>query len=544
MNVVFEAPGPGQWALDRSHMPGGCTPLVQELMSATEPTAMRRVFAELGAPVETMSVAFVHGHIYTRLRPLIAPDRPSAKSPPKWVLKLVVRVHPEMRRRARTAAHVFASAPWNAVIHDWHHGGRAAIVAGNLALQDVPIAQLDDAELMVHLRECWHNCLRNWEQHFWLHGYDLGPLGRFLYAAESWGVPADDLLSLLEGASPSTSGPAREGASIAALVRATGVEPATLDELRSLSTEIDAAVTAYLREREWVLFSRYDFDGLTLGERPDVVLGSILASAALDTTAQVQARTQVVRAAVPAKHHTEFDQLLASARDAMDLRDDNGPVTAEWPAGLVRRALLEVGARLVAAGRSDRRELAIELLPSELAATGVAELPDGNELQARADARGAQRLLAAPAVLGSPEAAPPLDVLPHALSQMVGAVQAVVRHLGMDGQVAASGLHGVGIGTRSVTAVARVAASPEDALDRLQPGEVLVVACTTPAYNLVLSLAGGIITAAGGPMSHAAVLARELGIPAVVGAHAALVMVPDGATVTIDPVAGTVSVLP
>lgn len=344
MNVVFEAPGPGQWALDRSHMPGGCTALVQELMSATEPTAMRRVFAELGAPVETMSVAFVHGHIYTRLRPLIAPDRPSAKSPPKWVLKLVVRVHPEMRRRARTAADVFASAPWNAVIHDWHHGGRAAIVAGNLALQDVPIAQLDDAELMVHLRECWHNCLRNWEQHFWLHGYDLGPLGRFLYAAESWGVPADDLLSLLEGASPSTSGPAREGASIAALVRATGVEPATLDELRSLSTEIDAAVTAYLREREWVLFSRYDFDGLTLGERPDVVLASILASAALDTTAQVQARTQVVRAAVPAKHHTEFDQLLASARDAMDLRDDNGPVTAEWPAGLVRRALLEVGA--------------------------------------------------------------------------------------------------------------------------------------------------------------------------------------------------------
>lgn len=73
---------------------------------------------------------------------------------------------------------------------------------------------------------------------------------------------------------------------------------------------------------------------------------------------------------------------------------------------------------------------------------------------------------------------------------------------------------------------------------------MLVVACTTPAYNLVLSLAGGIITAAGGPMSHAAVLARELGIPAVVGAHAALVMVPDGATVTIDPVAGTVSVLP
>jgi len=118
----------------------------------------------------------------------------------------------------------------------------------------------------------------------------------------------------------------------------------------------------------------------------------------------------------------------------------------------------------------------------------------------------------------------------------------VVRHLGMDGE-AGSGLHGVGIGTTPITTTARVASSPEEALDRLQPGEALVVTCTTPAYNLVLSLAGAVVTAAGGPMSHAAVLAREMGIPAVIGAQSALTAIPDGALITVDPAVGLVTVL-
>ncbi|MDO8362588.1 MAG: PEP-utilizing enzyme [Actinomycetota bacterium] len=543
MTVTWEAPGPGQWALDRSHMPPGCTALVQELMVATEPAAMRRVFAELGAPVDTISAAFVNGFLYTRLRPLIAPDRPAGRLPPQWLLKLVMRLHPEMRRREKTASKVLATTPWTQVIHEWHHGGRAAIVAANLALQDVHLPGLTDAALMAHVRDCWNNCLTNWQHHFWLHGYDLGPLGRYLHVAEGWGVPAEELLSLLEGASPSTSGPAREAAEICRLLAECGAQPATLAQMRSASPEVDVAVGRYLREREWVLFSRYDFDGLTLGERPDIVLASILSAVDRDRSDSVAERTVAVCARIPQQHRAEFDTLLAGARQAMDLRDDNGPVTAEWPVGLVRRALLEVGRRLVTAGRAQHPQSAVELLPGELQATDLAALPAGEVLQARADQRAAQAQSVPPLLLGPPEPVPPLDVLPPALAQMVGSVQSVVRHLGMDGVATASGLHGVGVGSTPLTAVARVAASPEDALDRLQPGEVLVVACTTPAYNLVLSLAGAVVTASGGPMCHAAVLARELGIPAVVGAHAALTTIPDGALVEVVPAEGLVRVL-
>ena len=102
-------------------------------------------------------------------------------------------------------------------------------------------------------------------------------------------------------------------------------------------------------------------------------------------------------------------------------------------------------------------------------------------------------------------------------------------------------LHGTGVGTRPYTGVVRRADSPEAAIAQLEPGEILVVPFTTPAYNVVLPLAGAIVTAEGGPLSHAAVLARELDLPAIIGASGALGLV-NGATITVDPRTGQITV--
>lgn len=541
--VIWDAPGPGQWALDRSHFPGGCTALVQSLMCATEPIAMARVFKELGVPAETLSVAFVHGHMYTRMRPLIAPDKPAKKLPPSWVLRIATRIHPEMRRRNKSAIATLQDTPWVGVINEWHNGGKAAIEQGNFALQSVALNNLDDAALMEHVRDCWANCLRNWEHHFWLHGYDLGPIGRLLHASERWGLDPLEVLALLEGASPSTSNPTKQAAAICRAVKAAGAEPGTLADLRAISPDIAAAVDEYLERKRWVLFSRYDVDGVALGERPELVLATIMAAEDRDSSAAIDTLTAAVRERVPQAERGEFDRLLSSARDAMDLRDDNGPVTAEWPLGLMRRALLGLGEVMVQRGAIDDRNLALELHSDELQVEDLAALPDATELRRRRDVRVEQGKLDAPWLLGPAELAPPLEVLPAALGNFVAMVQTVVRHLGMDGDTNSNGLQGSGIGTAPYRGTARVAASPEEALDRLEPGDVLVVACTTPAYNLVLSLAGAVVTAAGGPMSHAAVIARELGIPAVIGARTALVDIRDGAQVEVDPVAGLVRIL-
>jgi pyruvate,water dikinase len=440
------------------------------------------------------------------------------------------------------------------VIERWHAGDRDRIQAASDRLQAVELSALDDAGVLAHVCDNLAHCRRQFEHHFWLHGYDLGPLGNYLSEALAWGLDPHELLSLLEGASPSTTAPVREAAAIGALVRAAvasgAAEPETLDDVRALSPEIDAAVDRYLTPRTWVLFSRYDVDGVTLGERPDLVVAAIRSAKVVDVGDAVAARIVAVRERVPAQHRARFDTLVRQARAAMDLRDDNGPVTTERPLGLLRRSLLELGRRLQRAGVVDDAVLAFEVHHDELDVRSLADLPGGEVLRARRAERDAQRGLIGPPVLGTTEPAPPVEVLPEPLAAMVGAVQATVHFLGMDGSggvdIAATGtlapgaeLSGSGIGTTRVTATARVASTAEEALDVVEPGDVLVVMATTPAFNLVLTMVGALVTAEGGPMSHAAVISRELGIPAVIGVADAL-SIPDGVTVEVDPAAGVV----
>ena len=66
---------------------------------------------------------------------------------------------------------------------------------------------------------------------------------------------------------------------------------------------------------------------------------------------------------------------------------------------------------------------------------------------------------------------------------------------------------------------------------------------TSSAFNVVLPLLGAIVTDRGGQLSHAAIVARECGIPAVVGTMKATTAIPDGARIRVDGTAGRVEVL-
>ncbi|HEY7626975.1 MAG TPA: PEP-utilizing enzyme [Ilumatobacteraceae bacterium] len=542
--LTWDAPGPGFWELDRSHFVGGSTPLVRHIQTNSMPVAMRRVFAELGTPAETLDCKFVNGFMYTRLRPLIAADRPAKKLPPSWVLKVMTRVHPKFRKRTKTAERVLQGSPWREVIADWENGGRARVESANLGFQKVELSELDDPTLIEHVGELLKHCVASWELHFWLHGYDLGPIGLYLAGCDEWGIAPSDGIPLLEGASPATSAPTRIVARLRSAVAASGRAPRTLDDIRSISSEVADDLDRYLEYRGSIMVSRYDVDGLTLGEMPDVVLSTILHGVERVVGDGLEHRIELVRSRVPAAHQVEFDRRLEEARAAMNLRDDNGPTTAEWPLGLLRLALLEVGRRMVDVGCARRPADALELEVEELnVETLRGRGPKAAELTRRRDQREELAALDAPMSLGDREPAPPLDLLPKPLAELVRTVQLVIEQLGMGGERLSSGLDGTGVGERIYRGRARRADSPEEALDRMEPGDILVVPCTTPAYNSVLTLAGAVVTADGGPLSHAAVLARELGIPAVVGARSALTDIADGALVEVDPIAGVVRIV-
>jgi pyruvate,water dikinase len=91
-----------------------------------------------------------------------------------------------------------------------------------------------------------------------------------------------------------------------------------------------------------------------------------------------------------------------------------------------------------------------------------------------------------------------------------------------------------------ITAQARVILDPTGA--RLEPGEILVAPSTDPGWTPLFLTAGGLVMEMGGAMSHGAVVAREYGIPAVVGVPGATERITTGQQITVDGAAGTVTI--
>ena len=92
---------------------------------------------------------------------------------------------------------------------------------------------------------------------------------------------------------------------------------------------------------------------------------------------------------------------------------------------------------------------------------------------------------------------------------------------------------GRSIGQRVGAGVARIVSSVER-MNLIQPGDVLVADMTDPDWEPVMKRAAAIVTNRGGRTCHAAIIARELGIPAVVGCGSATTDIPDGAEVTVS----------
>lgn len=102
-------------------------------------------------------------------------------------------------------------------------------------------------------------------------------------------------------------------------------------------------------------------------------------------------------------------------------------------------------------------------------------------------------------------------------------------------------LHGMGVGGGRMTGRVRVIA-PET-IGELQPGEVLVAKVTDVGYTPAFAYAAAVVTELGGPISHAAIVAREFGVPCVVNARGASTRLTPGALIEVDGATGTVTVL-
>jgi pyruvate,water dikinase len=113
---------------------------------------------------------------------------------------------------------------------------------------------------------------------------------------------------------------------------------------------------------------------------------------------------------------------------------------------------------------------------------------------------------------------------------------------GAEGRVEGNIIKGIAASPGQVTAPACVLHGPGD-FDQMQPGDILVASITTPAWTPLFAMASGVVTDIGGPLSHGSIVAREYGIPAIMGTGFATKLIQSGQKIAVDGAAGTVTLI-
>jgi len=193
-----------------------------------------------------------------------------------------------------------------------------------------------------------------------------------------------------------------------------------------------------------------------------------------------------------------------------------------------RRLALRAGARLTRDGVLDRPEDVFYLDRDEVAQLLLDPIDRRVLVIERREVHERQRRSTPPRVVGrAPDpAAGPVDRFDGA---RIESTEADV-------------LRGTGASAGQVRGPARVVLTSAE-FDRVRPGDVIVCPSSNPSWVPVFTIAGGLVTNTGGVLSHAAVVAREFGLPAVVGARDATSRITDGQLIEIDGTAGTVRLL-
>ena len=578
MNPLPAAPGPGSWALDAAHCERPHSHFLIGLGFDRIYTEGLRASAErYGLLIDTIEARFVDGFLYTCPRPIGAP--PGAAPPPRWLLWLLCRLHPGLRARVARAEQVMATRCWRADVDDFRDRHAAAMRERCLQFSRTDLRARDDAGLIAELDAVARVAADDLFDHFRLSGACMLPVGDFLAHAAAWtGCAPAEALALLTGASPDSVD------AIDALQAAARAVCADADACAILATDAPAGDRlAALRTREatgpaveaWLslvgerIVTGHDVAELRAIELPGALIDSlrvcVAAAAAPDAAAApraaagVDAAHDALRARVPPDARDRFDALLADARAAHPLRDARS-VFDFWCMGLLRRVILEVGQRLAARGQLDAADHAVDCTQAELASLLLHRTgPEAAVVAERVGRRLGRSCADMPDVLGPPPAPPPApEWLPSAAGRISRAFGVYLEASFQERQPSAPhhapatpapgpragpAIEGIAASPGIARGPARLVHSPAD-FARVQEGDVLVARITTPAYNVLLPLLAAVVTERGGVLSHPAIVSREFGLPAVVGARGALDALPEGAVIEVDGHTGAVWVLP
>ena len=525
------------WTLARLHYPRPITELTHDLRRYSQDAGMSRADAALERPVERLQRR-IHGYLYRGARPVELPAD-------------------ELASRKRRAEARYVSLARR--VGDVWSGMLPEIEALLAAFDAVPLERLDRTELATELAVATARFARLWELHFLVMPPALTAMELFteLYRELFEDATQLDALRLLQGGDSKTVEAARSLWAVAAVARA---DPPVADLLAGTPPEeiaqaIEAAPeAAAFRALFAEHLARYGRRGITMDpaeasviERPGAVLGEIrqLVASGRDPSQQLEAvrreRDDAVALArerlrwYPQPVRDEFELLLRAGQDAVCIQETHN-FYIDFPTSFLMRIRAQAAARLLVADGvigevDDVFHLRLAELSEALLGHPAADLAD--RIAARRHELDRAASIDPPRTLGAAWLGAGTSIIDRATLSFAGAPPpssepGVVRgHPGSSGRA---------------RGIARVAHTPADAA-RIAQGEVLVTQMTAAPWTPLFARIAALVTDAGGALSHSAIVAREYGIPAVVGTGHGTSLIRDGEEIEVDGDAGVVRIV-
>ena len=516
------------WELDDMHMPFPLAPLARDYVEILA-SGFNPVYVEWGLNLRIYARIF-HGYCYFTLDAGVPEADEDA----------------EMARRTEACR---AFAPVNVAY--WTDEALPRLEAIERQMREIDVDGLPGPDLAVAWDAAWATGAEAWAIHFkairgaYQSTEDLADL----YDKAVEGAPAGEALELIQGRN-TTLHAVEAGvetltdllADLPAVRARVAASPApSLEELEALPRgEVFAREMRRFLDEHGHLGQPFDDLGLpSWAEEPSILLAEIGQRLAHPPERSAHRVTRLQRhgdaLADRVRERLAADAAgLARFEDQLALARSVGPLTEihnYWIDRLIQarlRALsFRVGRRLVRDGAVDSDEDVLYLHRDEIAAT-LREPADRRSLVAERRAEHTrQGTLTPPRIIGAP----------LRLGESIGRFDSPAKE-----HESSDELHGVGASAGMARGPARVALGPED-FGRIQPGDVIVCPSSNPSWVPVFAIAGGLVTNTGGVLAHAAVVAREFGLPAVVGVTGATTLIADGRTVEIDGTAGIVRLL-
>ena len=391
----------------------------------------------------------------------------------------------------------------------------------SVPVEDAPLAELADSWI-----GAWERALRAWQIHFFaiLGPYDVLDVLADLYESVVTDAPPGEALRLTQGTITELTD-VDEG-----LGRLTDLLSSRPD-----SPEFAAELQAFLDRHGHLGQSWDDLYLPSWGEEPERLIVELAKrvehrpeparerAARLTAEADALADAFRLRAADDADKLAEFERNLSIAREIGHLTETHNYWIDRMCQARLRHLTMRIGARLVDAGVIASADDIFFLHRDEIA--GLLRQPaDQQQIVAgrRAD-RAHWSAVRPPSVLGRPAENEPKN--------RFGGDTVASDEAGV--------LRGTGASAGVVRGPARVVLGPDD-FGRVGPGDIMIAPSSNPSWVPLFTIAAGLVTNTGGVLSHAAVVAREFGLPAVVGVGNATALIREGQIVELDGTTGHV----